>query len=96
MDPHSIGIRWQVLKYLVTAPQVLRGLSDIYRGEDRVKGCVQVSLTLKSPDTGWIYGSFESVVLRYSLERSMLHVMDPAPGFGTRSARCLVPAVAVR
>ena len=90
MAPESIVKTWQVLRLLVLAPQVLRGLTEIYRGEDSVKGCVQISLTSNPLDTGWVYGSFEDQVIRYSMGKSMLQVMGFTPGVGIQSARCLV------
>ncbi len=90
MDLRTTGSRWKVLRLLVLAPQILRGLTAIFRENNRFKGVVQVSMTPNLGETGWVYGSFDSLVIRYSLGKSMLQVMDVSSGLGVRSARCLV------
>jgi radical SAM superfamily enzyme YgiQ (UPF0313 family) len=93
IDPQSIAGMWRVLRYLTLAPQILRGLATIFQGEDRFTDDVQVTMTHSSSDTGWVYGSLDDLIIRYSLGEAVLQVMEYTPGLRIRSASCAAPVL---
>ncbi|GEM_PF-2508667 len=93
IGPQKIGGTWQVLRYLALAPQILRGLASIFPGEDRFTDRVHVTVTHSSPETGWVYGSFDDLVIRYGLGNAVLQVMEYTPGLRIRNASCSAPVL---
>ena len=91
IEPQKVGGMWQVLRYLALAPQIFRGLASIFQGEDRFTDGVQVTVTLNPGETGWVYGSFDDLVIRYGLGNAVLQVMEYTPGLSIRSAGCSAP-----
>ncbi|MFC1834429.1 B12-binding domain-containing radical SAM protein [Thermodesulfobacteriota bacterium] len=89
--PQSIGDKWQVLRYLALAPQILRGLTSVFRGEERFAGDIQVTVTANARDSEWVYGSVDDLVIRYSLGKAVLQVLNYAPGRNIRSTGCAAP-----
>lgn len=90
MEPHVISTKWKVMRLLVLAPQILRGLATLFKGQDRVNGSIEVSVTPNAGDSEWVYGTFDGTVIRYSLARSTLQVMDIGAGGRMQTTRCLV------